>query len=164
MGFSYRLHLRGLVAALATFTLAALAIAAALPSPWRLAALLPLVGALPAFMLHAAKREEARSLGQIRLDDDAIRRIRGDGRAVEVLRWNELRRVVLDRRHRQLLFQGPDGSSLFCRGARPWGGVGLERFGELLAEIPRRTAIPVTPAARPRRRRQPPGALAHLGA
>ena len=163
MGFRYRLHLRGPVTALAACALAAAAGALVLPSLWRFAALLPLLGALPAGMLLAAKREEAGSLGRIRLDADAVRRIRGDGRVVEVLRWEELRGVVLDRHHRQLLFQGPDGASLWCRGAPPWGGVGLERFDELLAEVPKHTAVPVTPAVRPGRR-TPPRTLARQSA
>jgi hypothetical protein len=164
MGFRYRLHLRGLAAAISCCALAAGVAAVALPPPWRFAALLPLVGVLPAIMLYAAKREEAGSLGQIRLDSDAVRRIRGDGRVVSALSWEELRGVVLDRRHRQLLFQGPDGSTLWCRGATRWGGVGVERFDALLAEVPKHTAVPIEPAVRPRRRRSPPRALARPSA
>jgi len=164
MAFRYRSHLRGLVAALAACALAAAAGAAALPSLWRFAALLPLLGALPAFMLYAAKREEAGSLGQIRLDADAVRRIRGDRRVVSVLPWEELRGMVLDRRHRQLLFQGPNGASLWCRGVPRWGGVGIERFDELLAEVRKHTAIPVKPVVRPGKRRSPPRTLARQGA
>lgn len=164
MGFRYRLHLRGLATVLAACVLAAVAVAGVLPALWRFAALLPLLGVVPVLTLYAAKREEAGSLGEIRIDRDAVRRVRGDGRVVSVLRWEELQGMVLDRRHRQLLFQGPDGASLWCRGVPRWGGVGVERFGALLAEVPKHTAIPIRPVARPGKRRSPPRALARQGA
>jgi len=124
---------------------------AAMPGLWRLAAVLPLPAAAAGAMLWLAAREEAWRLGAVYLDGAGVRRIRGDGRVIEVIRWDELRAVMVDFRMRQALLVGPDGASFWVRGIPFWGGVGLENFDSLLELFPDYTNAPVRNVERVRR-------------
>ena len=122
-----------------------------MPGLWRLAAILPLPAAAAGAMLWLAAREEAWRLGAVYLDGAGVRRIRGDGRVIEVIRWDELRAVMVDFRVRQALLVGPDGASFWIRGIPFWGGVGLENFDSLLELFPDYTNAPVRNVERVRR-------------
>lgn len=153
MTYRYALHPRGLVAiALAAVTLLVLARRAGPvygPMTAGIAAsLLLLVAAI-----WLAQRQRASGLGAVRIDDDAVRRLRANGRVAETLRWDELRAIVLDRRARLLLFQGANAIGIHCSGPGLLGGVGLERFRALLREIPRRTQVPILERGAPGRTR-----------
>lgn len=122
-----------------------------MPGLWRLAAILPLPAAAAGAMLWLAAREEAWRLGAVYLDGAGVRRIRGDGRVIEVIRWDELRAVMADFRLRQALLVGPDGASFWIRGIPFWGGVGLENFDSLLELFPDYTNAPIRTVERVRR-------------
>ena len=122
-----------------------------MPGLWRLAAILPLPAAAAGAMLWLASREEAWRLGAVYLDGAGVRRIRGDGRVIEVIRWDQLRAVMVDFRMRQALLVGPDGASFWIRGIPFWGGVGLEKFDSLLEMFPDYTNAPVRTVDRVRR-------------
>jgi hypothetical protein len=122
-----------------------------MPGLWRLAAILPLPAAAAGAMLWLAAREEAWRLGAVYLDGAGVRRIRGDGRVIEVIRWDALRAVMVDFRLRQALLVGPDGASFWIRGIPFWGGVGLENFDSLLELFPDYTNAPVRTVERGRR-------------
>jgi hypothetical protein len=118
------------------------------PGLWRLAAILPLPAAAAGAMLWMAQREEAWRLGAVYLDGAGVRRIRGDGRVIEVIRWESLRAVMVDFRLRQALLVGPDGASFWVRGVPFWGGVGIESFDALLELLPDYTSAPIRPVER----------------
>jgi len=124
---------------------------ATMPGLWRLAAVLPLPAAAAGAMLWLASREEAWRLGAVYLDGAGVRRIRGDGRVIEVIRWDQLRAVMADFRLRQALLVGPDGASFWIRGIPFWGGVGLENFDSLLELLPDYTSAPIRAVERVRR-------------
>ncbi len=119
------------------------AFVAMMPGFWRFAAVLPLPAAAAGAMLWLASREEAWRLGAVYLDGSGVRRIRGDGRVIEVIRWEELRTVMVDVRHRQALLVGPDGASFWVRGVPYLGGVGLESFDVFLEMLPDYTSAPL---------------------
>ncbi len=160
MTFRYRLHVRGLALALPICGALAAAAALGLRGPWRALAAAPVAAMVAATLAWRGQRDRAHRLGSVLLEDEAVRRVRGDGRVVEVLRWEEMRSVVVDRRLREVLFQGPDGTSLWCEGAPFWGGVGLERFDEFLSEIRRRAPVPLREVRRSRWERRPREKLA----
>ena len=122
-----------------------------MPGFWRLAAVLPLPAAAAGAMLWVAQREEAWRLGAVYLDAGMVRRIRGDGRVIEVISWEDLRSIMVDYRHRQALLVGPDGSSFWVRGMPYLGGVGLEGFDALLDMLPDYTDAPLRPVEHARR-------------
>ncbi|HVP66109.1 MAG TPA: hypothetical protein VMT17_02480 [Anaeromyxobacteraceae bacterium] len=150
MTFRYRC----LAIAPAAMLVAAMALSTAflllMPGFWKLAAVLPLPAAAAGAMLWLAQREEAWRLGAVYLDGSGVRRIRGDGRVIEVIHWDELRSVVVDFRHRQALFVGPDGASFWVRGMPLLGGVGLESFDSFLELLPDYTSAPVRQVERTR--------------
>jgi hypothetical protein len=154
MSFRYRLHRRGLAAGLALLALAALASALWLPVLWRVLALALLAAAaidLGAVWVSSERR--AFRMGSLRLDEEGVWRINGDGRVLSLLRWECVRGVQLDRGTRQMLFRGPDATSIWCHGPNRWGGVGLERFDQVAAAARRYTRLPVVePGQRPRPR------------
>lgn len=121
-----------------------------MPGLWRLSAVLPLPAAAAGAMLWLAQREEAWRLGAIYLDGSGVRRIRGDGRVIEVIGWQDLRSVVVDHRHRQALLVGPDGSSFWVRGMAYLGGVGLEGFDAFLETLPDYSSAPLRTVDRSR--------------
>jgi len=126
------------------------AFVAMMPGFWRLAAVLPLPAAAAGAMLWLASREEAWRLGAVYLDGSGVRRIRGDGRVIEVIRWEDLRAVMVDLRHRQALLVGPDGTSFWVRGVPYLGGVGLEGFDTFLEMLPDYTSAPMKAVERRR--------------
>jgi len=142
---AYRHHSRNLLVAVALWDfLPALALAHLRPNPW-VVAFLPLAASLAAGIHMIAEAKRARSLGSIVLDDDGIRRVRGDGRVIAAVRWEELRRIVVDRRERMALLEGTDANTLLCQGpSHLLGGVGIERYEKLLAEVAARTGLPLT--------------------
>jgi hypothetical protein len=147
MTYRYRFHSRGL--ALVVLVVAAVALAP--PLGWGrgwiagvgVTALALLLGA--SFLI--CERKRARLLGRLETDDQGVRRVRGDGRVVERMRWADVRGVVYDAQRRLLLLQGKDATGFCCSGPLPVGGVGLERLSGLLEEIGGRTGLPLTPAA-----------------
>lgn len=154
MSFRYRLHQDGLVSVLAVSLALTVAAALGLEAVWRSLALVPLVAAAACAALRAQGRAEARRLGAVELDDLEVRRVRGDGRLIAALRWSDVRRIVVDRAGRMVLFEGKSAQTLWWHGATPLvGGVGVERFDELLAEVRRHTAVVFSPPARPARRK-----------
>jgi hypothetical protein len=114
-----------------------------MPVLWKVSAVLPLPAAAAGAMLWLAQREEAWRLGAVYLDGSGVRRVRGDGRVIDVARWDELRSVVVDFRNRQALLVGPDGSSFWVRGVPLLGGVGLEDFHSFLELLPDYTNAPL---------------------
>jgi len=143
MSFRYRSFAFAPVATLIGAVALATALLFLMPGFWRFAAILPLPAAAAGAMLWLAQREEAWRLGAVYLDGSGIRRIRGDGRVIEMILWDDLRTVMVDFRHRQALLVGPDGASFWVRGMPPLGGVGLESFDALLELLPDYTSAPV---------------------
>lgn len=123
-----------------------------MPDLWRIAAVLPLPAAAAGVMLWLAQREEAWKLGAVHLDGAGVRRVRGDGRVIDVVRWDDLRSVVIDFHGRQALLAGPGGASFWVRGVPPLGGVGLEDFHSFLELLPDYTSAPIREVARARQR------------
>jgi hypothetical protein len=121
-----------------------------MPLLWKVAAVLPLPAVAAGAMLLLAQREEAWRLGAVYLDGAGVRRVRGDGRVIDVARWEELRSVVVDFRHRQALLVGPDGGSFWVRGVPLLGGVGLEDFHSFLELLPDYTNAPLREVERVR--------------
>jgi hypothetical protein len=156
MTYRYKFHCRGL--ALVVLVTAALASAAplTLDQGWIPGIAVTAVAVLAASTALVCERKRARRLGRLELDDQGVKRVRGDGRVVERMRWADLRAVVYDDRRRLLLFQGKDATGLWCSGPLVIGGVGLEKFGRLLEDVGRRTGLPLTPAAGAAPRTPPP--------
>ncbi len=121
-----------------------------MPALWKVTALLPLPAAAAGALLWLAQREEAWRLGAVYLDGDGVRRVRGDGRVIDVARWDALRSVVVDFRNRQALLVGPDGASFWVRGVPLLGGVGLEDFHAFLELLPDYTNAPLREVERVR--------------
>jgi hypothetical protein len=147
MTYRYRFHSRGL--ALVVLVVGALALAA--PLGWGRGWIAGVAVTAAAVLLGASfvvsERKRARLLGRLETDDQGVRRVRGNGRVVERMRWADVRGVVYDARRRLLLLQGKDATGFCCNGPLPVGGVGVERLHGLLAEIGSRTGLPLTPAA-----------------
>ena len=125
---------------------------AALASPGGLpvAVLLPAPAAAAGILLWVAMRDEAGRLGVLVLDGTGLRRVRGDGRVVHAVRWDQVRCVLLDPRRREAVLLVP-GGSIPVRGAPGPGGVGLENFGAFAAVLPDYTDAPITLPRRPAR-------------
>ncbi len=164
MTFSYRLHWRGFIAAVALSMLLAAVALGGFVSAWRIVTVVPLAASVAVGVAWVSGLKKARQLGSIVLDADAVRRVRGDGRVISALRWGELRRVVVDRRGHMVLLEGAKAKTLLCHGPALLGGVGVERFDALLDEIGKRTSLPLTPASRRLRRRSRPLSVARQGA
>ncbi len=152
MSYRYRFHRRGLAAAVVMSLFFTAVTLVGIGSIWRVFAVIPFTVGVASGLLWVSGLERARQLGSIALDADVIRRVRGDGRVIAALRWDELRKVVVDRRGRMVLFEGPAAKTLWCHGPMLLGGVGVERFDALIGEIGKRTSLPVTPVPRRSRR------------
>jgi hypothetical protein len=146
--FRYRLHARGLTAVMVLAVLLTLAATLGLDEGWRFLCALPLMMGVAAGLFWLAGVAQARELGAVVLDAEGLRRVRGNGRIVATLRWKELRKIVLDRRRRMLLLEGPHANTIWCHGPASLGGVGVERFRALLDAIAERTSVPMGPTAR----------------
>ncbi len=129
------------------------------PSPWTLAVLLPLPAAAGAALLWVAQRDEASRLGSLEIDGAGLRRVRGDGRVLHVVRWDEIRAVLVDPARREALVMVPGGGGFPVRGAPLLGGVGLEHFQAFVEMLPDFTSAPISLPEHPARRaRGGPGA------
>lgn len=113
--------------------------------------LLPVPAAAAGALLWVARRDEATRQGVLVLDGVGLRRVRGDGRVMHAVRWDEVEAVLVDARGREAMVLVP-GGAIPVRGAEGPGGVGVERFGALLAILPDYTDAPVRRPARPARR------------
>ena len=124
--------------------LAAVALAAAwAAAPWESAALLAAPVATASALLVLAQREEAHRLGALVLDGAGLRRVRGDGRVVNVVRWEEIHAVQVDPSRREALVLVPGGGGFPVRGPALLGGVGLEHFAAFVDVLPDYTSAPV---------------------
>jgi hypothetical protein len=132
--------------------------ALAAPAPWTLAVLLPLPAAAGAALLWVAQRDEASRLGSLEIDGTGLRRVRGDGRILHVVRWDEIRAVLVDPARREALVMIPAGGGFPVRGAPLLGGVGLEHFQAFVEMLPDFTSAPISRPGHPARR--PSGATA----
>jgi hypothetical protein len=132
--------------------------ALAAPAPWTLAVLLPLPAAAGAALLWVAQRDEASRLGSLEIDGTGLRRVRGDGRILHVVRWDEIRAVLVDPARREALVMIPGGGGFPVRGAPLLGGVGLEHFQAFVEMLPDFTSAPISLPGHPARR--PSGATA----
>ncbi len=153
MIFRYCLHRRGFAAASVLSLLFTAVALVGLGSIWRVAAVVPFTTGVAAGLLWVSGLERARQLGSIIIDAGGIRRVRGDGRVIAALRWEELRKVVVDRRGHMLLFEGAAAKTLWCHGPSLLGGLGVERFDALIEEAGKRTSLPLTKVSRRSRRR-----------
>jgi hypothetical protein len=126
--------------------------ALAAPSPWTLAVLLPLPAAAGAALLWVAQRDEASRLGSLEIDGAGLRRVRGDGRILHVVRWDEIRAVLVDPARREALVMVPGGGGFPVRGAPLLGGVGLEHFQAFVEMLPDFTSAPISLPEHPARR------------
>jgi hypothetical protein len=122
------------------------------PAPWTLAILLPLPAAAGGALLWVAQRDEASRLGSLEVDGAGLRRIRGDGRVLHVVRWDEIRAVLVDPDRREALFMVPGGGGFPVRGAPILGGVGLEHFQAFVEMLPDFTSAPINLPEHPARR------------
>jgi hypothetical protein len=104
--------------------------------------LLPAPAAAAGALLWMARRDEAARQGVLVLDGAGLRRVRGDGRVLHAVHWEEIRAVRVDPRGREATVHVPGGSFPVRAAAGP-GGVGLEHFGAFLAILPDYTDAPV---------------------
>jgi len=152
MSFRYRsfalFPLALLLGAAAAGALAALAA----PAAWTLAVLLPLPAAAGGVLLWVAQRDEASRLGSLEVDGTGLRRLRGDGRVLHVVRWDQIRAVLVDPSRREALVMVPGGGGFAVRGAPFLGGVGLELFPTFVEMLPDFTNAPISLPEHPARR------------
>ncbi|HET8725512.1 MAG TPA: hypothetical protein VFM53_15040 [Anaeromyxobacteraceae bacterium] len=142
MTFRYRpLTLAPLLLVAGAALCGALALASS-PAGVPAAVLLPAPAAAAGALLWLALRDEAGRLGAVVLDGSGLRRVRGDGRVVHAVRWDEVRCVLLDPRRREAVLLVP-GGAVPLRGAPGPGGVGLENFGAFAAALPDYTDAPI---------------------
>lgn len=123
----------------------------AAPDARSLAALLSAPAAAAGALLWLARRDEAARLGVLVLDGAGIRRVRGDGRVLHAVRWDDIRAVMVDPARGEALLLVP-GGRFPVRAAEGPGGVGLEHFRAFVEMLPDYTDAPVTlsgPPARP---------------
>ncbi len=114
--------------------------------------LLPVPAAAAGALLWVARRDEATRQGVLVLDAVGLRRVRGDGRVMHPVRWDEVEAVLVDARGSEATILVP-GGAFPVRAAEGPGGVGLERFGAFLAMLPDYTDAPVRRPAHPARQR-----------
>jgi len=161
MSFRYRSFSLFPLALLLGAAAGALAALAA-PAPWTLGVLLPLPAAAGAALLWVAQRDEASRLGSLEMDGTGLRRIRGDGRILHVVRWDEIRAVLVDPSRREALVMVPGGGGFPVRGAPLLGGVGLEHFQAFVEMLPDFTSAPISLPGHPARRARGEPALPSL--
>jgi hypothetical protein len=143
MTFRYRPFSLAPLLLLAGAALAGALAALRAPGGLAAAALLPAPAAAAGALLWLALRDEATRLGVLVVDGAGLRRIRGDGRVVHAVRWDEIRCILLDPRRREALLLVP-GGSFPVRGAPGPGGVGLENFAAFARALPDHTDAPIT--------------------
>jgi hypothetical protein len=161
MSFRYRSFSLLPLALLLCAAAGALAALAA-PAPWTLAVLLPLPAAAGAALLWVAQRDEASRLGSLEIDGAGLRRVRGDGRILHGVRWDEIRAVLVDPARREALVMVPGGGGFPVRGAPLLGGVGLEHFQAFVEMLPDFTSAPISLPGHPARRARGEPALPSL--
>jgi hypothetical protein len=141
MTFRYRTSALLPVLLVACTAAAALVAAAWAPSA-EACAVLSAPAVTAAALLLVAHREEARRLGVLVLDGAGLRRVRSDGRVVQVVRWDDVREVIVDRARREALVRVP-GGGFPVRGPTALGGVGLEHFAAFVDVLPDYTSAPL---------------------
>lgn len=152
MSFHYRSFSLFPLALLLCAAAAGALCALAAPAPWTLSILLPLPALAGGLLLWVAERDEASRLGSLEVDSAGLRRIRGDGRVLHMVRWEEIRAVLVDPRRREALVMVRGGGDFPVRGAPLLGGVGLEHFQAFVEMLPDFTDAPVNRPGHPARR------------
>jgi hypothetical protein len=151
MSFRYRTFALFPLVLLAGAALAGAMAALLAPAAWTLSVVLPLPAAAAGALLWVAQREEACRLGSLEIDGTGLRRVR-DGRVLHVVRWDEIRAVLVDPARREALVMVPGGGGFPVRGPPRLGGVGLEQFGAFVELLPDYTSAPITLPEHPARR------------
>jgi hypothetical protein len=152
MSFRYRSFSLFPMVLLAGAALAGAMAALLAPAHWTLSVLLPLPAAAAGALLWLAQREEAGRLGSLEIDGTGLCRVRGDGRVLHVVRWDEIRAVLVDPARREALVMVPGGGGFPVRGPPLLGGVGLEHFGAFVRMLPDYTSAPISLPEHPARR------------
>jgi hypothetical protein len=98
-----------------------------------------------------ARRDEASRLGVLVLDGTGLRRVRGDGRVLHAVRWDDIRAVMVDPARGEAILVVP-GGGFPVRAAEGPGGVGLEHFRAFVEMLPDYTDAPVNLPEHPARR------------
>lgn len=114
-------------------------------------ALLPVPAAAAGLLLWLARRDEAARLGVLVLDGAGLRRVRGDGRVLHAVRWDDVRAVMVDPRRGEAILLVP-GGGFPVRDADGPGGVGLEHFRTFVEVLPDFTDAPINLPGHPARR------------
>jgi hypothetical protein len=151
MTFRYRSFALAPVALLVGAALAGALAALLAPGSGAMPVLLPAPAAAAGALLWLARRDEAARQGVLVLDGAGLRRVRGDGRVLHAVHWEEIRAVRVDRRRAEATVLVP-GGAFHLRAADAPGGVGLESFGAFLAVLPDYTDAPVGAPGHPARR------------
>jgi hypothetical protein len=112
---------------------------------------LPAPAAVAGALLWMARRDEAARLGVLVLDGAGLRRVRGDGRVLHAVRWDDIRAVMVDPRRGEAILLVP-GGGFPVRSAEGPGGVGLEHFRRFVEMLPDFTDAPVRLPGHPARR------------
>jgi len=121
------------------------------PGSRSLVPLLPAPAAVAGALLWMARRDEAARLGVLVLDGAGLRRVRGDGRVLHAVRWDDIRAVMVDPRRGEAVLLVP-GGGFPVRAADGPGGVGLEHFRTFVEMLPDFTDAPVSLPGHPARR------------
>jgi len=125
--------------------------ALAVPDTVALLPLLPAPAAAAGVLLWVARRDEASRLGVLVLDGTGLRRVRGDGRVLHAVRWDDVRAVMVDPARGEAILVVP-GGGFPVRAAEGPGGVGLEHFRAFVEMLPDYTDAPVDLPGHPARR------------
>lgn len=151
MTFRYRsIPLAPLALILGAAMAGALAALAA-PAAASIVSLLPVPAAAAGVLLWLARRDEASRLGVLVLDGTGLRRVRGDGRVLHAVRWDDVRAVMVDPARGEAILVVP-GGGFPVRAAEGPGGVGLEHFRAFVEMLPDYTDAPVSLPGHPARR------------
>jgi hypothetical protein len=151
MTFRYRsIPLAPLALILGAAMAGALAALAA-PDTGSLLPLVPAPAAAAGVLLWVARRDEASRLGVLVLDGTGLRRVRGDGRVLHAVRWDDVRAVMVDPARGEAILVVP-GGGFPVRAAEGPGGVGLEHFRAFVEMLPDYTDAPVDLPGHPARR------------
>jgi hypothetical protein len=125
--------------------------ALAAPDTGSLLPLVPAPAAAAGVLLWVARRDEASRLGVLVLDGTGLRRVRGDGRVLHAVRWDDVRAVMVDPARGEAILVVP-GGGFPVRAAEGPGGVGLEHFRAFVEMLPDYTDAPVDLPGHPARR------------
>ena len=151
MTFRYRsIPLAPLALILGAAMAGALAALAA-PDTGSLLPLVPAPAAAAGVLLWVARRDEASRLGVLVLDGTGLRRVRGDGRVLHAVRWDDVRAVMVDPARGEAILVVP-GGGFPVRAVEGPGGVGLEHFRAFVDVLPDYTDAPVSLPRHPARR------------